>query len=129
MRLLKLDKNIIEKIDHEIFRINKLFDSGKPLLDLCKLKEPDFVEASAAGSFLQSLYNGIESIILLIFKSLKENIPNDIHWHKNYLKKHLKQMRKGLQYLKLNIKSNLLNIFLFGIILDIHTAMKLIGIG
>jgi hypothetical protein len=74
-----------EKIEHEIYRINKLFDSGKPLLDLCKTKEPDFIEASAAGSFLQSFYNGIEGIILLIFKNIDENIPNDLHWHKKLL--------------------------------------------
>ena len=77
-----MDDKIREKIEHEILRINKLFDSGKPLLDLCKIKIPDFVEASAAGSFLQSFYNGIESIILLIFKSVKEKIPNDLQWHK-----------------------------------------------
>ena len=52
-----MDDKIKEKIEHEIFRINKLFDNGKPLLDLCKIKEPDFLEASAAGSFLQSFYN------------------------------------------------------------------------
>jgi hypothetical protein len=82
-----LDEKLKEKIEHEIFRINKLFDSGSPLLNLCKLKEPDFVEASAAGSFLQSFYNGIESIIMLIFKTLKENIPNDLYWHKKLFEK------------------------------------------
>ena len=77
-----MDNKLKEKIEYEIIRINQLFDSGKPLLDLCKIKEPDFIEASAAGSFLQSFYNGNESIILLIFKALNENIPNDFHWHK-----------------------------------------------
>ena len=80
-----MDNFLKEKIEHEIYRINKLFNSGKPLLDLCKIKEPDFVEASAAGSFLQSFYNGVESIILLIFKNIGENIPNDLHWHKKLL--------------------------------------------
>jgi hypothetical protein len=87
VRLLKLDDKLREKIEHEILRINKLFDSGKPLLDLCKFKELDFIEASAAGSFLQSFYNGIESIILLIFKAIKEDIPNDIHWHRKLFEK------------------------------------------
>ena len=82
-----MDDKLKEKIEHEIFRINKLFDSGKPLLDLCKLKEPDFIEASAAGSFLQSFYNGIESVVLLIFKAIKEEIPNDIHWHRKLFEK------------------------------------------
>jgi len=40
-----LDNFLKEKIEYEIARINKLFDSGKPLLDLCKIKEPDFIEA------------------------------------------------------------------------------------
>ena len=48
-----MDNKLKEKIEHEVLRLNKLFNSGKPLLDLCKVKEPDFVEASAAGSFLQ----------------------------------------------------------------------------
>ena len=82
-----MENKLKEKIEHEIFRVNKLFDSGKPLLDLYKIKEPDFIEASAAGSFLQSFYNGIESIILIIFKTTKENIPNDFNWHKKLFEK------------------------------------------
>ena len=82
MRLQKLDNTTRKKTEHEISRINKLFASGKPLLDLCRLREPDFVEASAAGSFLQSFYNGVESIILLLFKGIGEKIPVDLQWHK-----------------------------------------------
>jgi hypothetical protein len=82
-----LDNFLKEKLEHEIHRIDKLFDNGKLLLDLCKTKEPDFVEASATGSFLQSFYNGIESIIMLIFKNIGESIPNDLHWHKKLLEK------------------------------------------
>jgi hypothetical protein len=52
-----LDNNLKEKIIiYEVSRINNLFDSGKPLLDLCKLKEPDFIESSAAALFLHSFY-------------------------------------------------------------------------
>jgi hypothetical protein len=82
-----LNDNLKEKIENEIARINKLFDSGKPLLDLCRLKEPDFIESSAAALFLHSFYNGIESIILLIFKNMEENIPNNLQWHKELLEK------------------------------------------
>ena len=82
-----MNSNLKEKIEYEVLRINKLFDSGKPLLDLCKLREPDFVEASATGAFLQSFYNGIEGIVLLIFKSIGENIPNDLQWHKKLFEK------------------------------------------
>jgi len=86
MRLKKLDNKIKEKIDYEISKINKLLSEGKPLIDLCKKnKELDFIYKSAAGSFLHSFYNGIESIILLILKSMPENIPNDTQWHKKLL--------------------------------------------
>ena len=82
-----MDNNLREKIEHEVLQINKLFDSGKPLLDLCRIKEPDFVEAAAAGSFLHSFYNGIEGIVMLIFKSIGESVPNDLHWHKKVFEK------------------------------------------
>ena len=102
-----MDNTIKEKIEHEIFRINRLFDSGKPLLDLCKIKEPDFIEASAAGSFLQSFYNGIESIILLIFKSIGENIPNDFHWHKKLLEQTFIASEKRAKIFKNEYKEKL----------------------
>jgi hypothetical protein len=89
-----LDKNIKEKIEYEISQINKLFSEGKPLLDLCKYKELDFIEKSAAGSFLHSFYNGIENLILMIFKSIPENIPNDTHWHKRLLDKSFESTEK-----------------------------------
>ena len=89
-----MDDNIREKIENEIAQINKLFDTGKPLLALCKLKEPDFVEVSAAALLLQSFYNGIECIILLIFKGLEEKIPNDVHWHKKLLEKSFEDNEK-----------------------------------
>ncbi|WP_010258099.1 hypothetical protein [Treponema primitia] len=83
-----------EKIEHEISRINKLFDKTKPLVDLCKIKEPDYIEASAAALFLHSLYNGIESIILLILKNIGEPIPNDFQWHKTLFEKTYEQNAK-----------------------------------
>jgi hypothetical protein len=82
-----LDNNLKEKIEYEISRINNLFDSGKPLLDLCRLKEPDFIESSAAALFLHSFYNGIESIVLMILKNIGEDIPNSFQWHKELFEK------------------------------------------
>jgi hypothetical protein len=51
-------------------------------LDLCKIREPDFIEITATAQILHSFYNGVESIIILFFKSLGEKLPNDTHWHK-----------------------------------------------
>ena len=108
-----MDDKLKEKIEHEILRINKLFDSGKPLLDLCKLKEPDFIEASAAGSFLQSFYNGIESIVLLIFKTIKEEIPNDIHWHRKLFEKTFETNEKRTAIFQNNYKEQFIEYLSF----------------
>jgi hypothetical protein len=77
-----LDNIVKEKIQHEISRIENLLDHAKPLLDLCKLKEPDFVEITATAQILHSFYNGVESVVILFLKSIKEKLPNDISWHK-----------------------------------------------
>jgi hypothetical protein len=46
-----LDNSTKEKIEHEISRIEKLLADAKPLLDLCKLREPDFIEITAAAQY------------------------------------------------------------------------------
>ncbi|MDR1963315.1 MAG: hypothetical protein LBQ50_06015 [Planctomycetaceae bacterium] len=77
-----MDNNVKEKIEYEISRIEKLINDAKPLLDLCKLKEPDFVEITASAQILHSFYNGVESVVVLFLKSIDEKIPNDSRWHK-----------------------------------------------
>jgi hypothetical protein len=56
-----LDSGIIQKITFEINQIDQLINESKPLFDLCKLKEPDFVERCGIALILQSFYNGIET--------------------------------------------------------------------
>ncbi|MDR1451687.1 MAG: hypothetical protein LBI57_05080, partial [Helicobacteraceae bacterium] len=63
-------------------RIEKLLNDAKPLLDLCKIKTPDFVEITAAAQILHSFYNGIESVVILFLKTINEKVPNDGRWHK-----------------------------------------------
>ena len=77
-----MDEIVKIKIEHEISRIEKLFNDVKPLLDLCKIKEPDIIEMTATAQVLHSFYNGVESIIVLFFKYKNEKLPNDIKWHK-----------------------------------------------
>ena len=79
---MKLDNNLREKIEHEISRIEKLLTDAKPLLDLCKQKEPDFIEITATAQILHSFYNGVESVVILFLKSINEKAPNDSKWHK-----------------------------------------------
>ena len=82
-----MDENSVKKITFEISQIDKLLLEGKPLLDLCKLKEPDFIEKSAAGLLVHSFYNGIENILLLIIKDKDKELPNGQKWHQELLDK------------------------------------------
>jgi hypothetical protein len=89
-----LDNNLKEKIVYEIARIDNLFNNGKPLFDLCRVKEPDFIESSAAALLLHSFYNGIESIVLMILKNIGEDIPNSFQWHKELFEKTFEMTEK-----------------------------------
>jgi hypothetical protein len=82
-----LDEKLKIKVLFEISQMDKLLDSHKPLLDLCKLKTPDLIEMSAAAMFLHSFYNGIENILKLIIKFYDNKLPNDIKWHMELLEK------------------------------------------
>lgn len=77
-----MDDSVKVKIEHEISRIDRLLNDAKPLLDLCKLKEPDFIEITATAQILHSFYNGVESVVMLILKDANEKLPNDGRWHK-----------------------------------------------
>jgi uncharacterized protein (UPF0332 family) len=104
---LKLDNNVKEKIEHEISRIEKLLNDAKPLLDLCKLKEPDFVEITATAQILHSFYNGVESVVILFLKSIHEKIPNDSRWHKTLFENMFGQNSKNVIVLRNDIKEQM----------------------
>ena len=76
-----MDEKLKIKIEFEISQIDKLLNDSKPLLDLCRLKTPDFIEMSAAALILHSFYNGIENILRFIIKFYDTNLPNDTKWH------------------------------------------------
>jgi hypothetical protein len=82
-----LDNGLKAKIVFEISQIDKLLHDSKPLLNLCKLKTPDFIEMSAAALILHSFYNGIENILVLIFKYYDEQLPKSSKWHMELLDK------------------------------------------
>jgi hypothetical protein len=105
--LFKLDKNIKIKIEHEISRIEKQISDAKPLLDLCKIKEPDFIEITATAQVLHSFYNGVESVILLFFKNSEEKLPNDIHWHKTLFEMAFGKNSKNIRIFNDDIKEKL----------------------
>jgi len=44
-----LNNALKTKLLFEISQIDKLLNESSPLIDLCKLKEPDFIEISACA--------------------------------------------------------------------------------
>jgi len=108
-----LDEAVKTKIQHEISRIDKLLGDVKPLLDLCKIKEPDIIEMSAAAQVLHSFYNGIESIIVLLFKYMNEKLPNDLRWHKTLLEMALGANSQNINIFNNDIKKKLDNYLSF----------------
>ncbi|MHB9291191.1 hypothetical protein Holit_00263 [Hollandina sp. SP2] len=108
-----MDEIIKIKIKHEISRIEKLFNDAKPLLDLCKTKEPDIIEITAAAQVLHSFYNGVESIIVLFFKYKNEKLPNDIKWHKTLFEMDFGNNPKNIKIIDDVIKKKLEQYLLF----------------
>ena len=82
-----MDNGLKSKVLYEISQLDKLIGDAKPLFDLCKLREPDFIEISAAALVLHSFYNGIENILILIIKHYEGNLPNSNKWHMELLDK------------------------------------------
>ena len=85
MRWLNLDSGLRAKVLFEISQIDKLLNDSKPLLDLCKLKVPDFIEISACAMVLHSFYNGIEKILVLLSKHYDGHLPGGYKWHTELL--------------------------------------------
>jgi hypothetical protein len=106
-----LDNSTKAKILYEISRIDKLLIDSSPIINLCKIKEPDYIEITAMAQILHSFYNGIESIIVLILKNINEKIPNDYKWHKTILEISFGQNTRNIKIFRDEIKK-LLNDYL-----------------
>jgi hypothetical protein len=108
-----LDESVKIKIEHEISRIEKSLGDVKPLLDLCKIRLPDIIEMTAAAQVLHSFYNGVESVIVLLFKYLNENLPNDFKWHKTLFEMAVGNNSKNIKIIRDDIKKKLEKYLLF----------------
>jgi hypothetical protein len=102
-----LDNAIVQKILFEIEQIDELINSSSPLFDLCKIKEPDFVERCGIALILHSFYNGLENIMLLIIRNKDENLPNGIKWHKDLFSKSFEKTESRTQILRYELKEPL----------------------
>jgi hypothetical protein len=103
-----LDENTRRKILFEISQIDEVIESTKPLRDLCKMRVPDIIEKSAVALLLQSFYNGIESILIIIIKYFDGKLPNGDKWHKELLEKAFEESERHGPIFQNKIK-NVLN--------------------
>ena len=98
-----MDNIITKKILFEIDQIEEHINASSPLFDLCKIKEPDYVEKCGISMILHSFYNGIENILLLIVKNKDSNLPNGIRWHKELLSKAFEKTGNRTEILRLGL--------------------------
>ena len=59
-----------ENIRREILMIDDTVECAKILLQKCRLQTPDIYDTLAAGSLLQTYYNGLENIFKMINSNL-----------------------------------------------------------
>jgi hypothetical protein len=95
-----LDSAITQKILLEIEQIDELIDESSLLFDLCKIREPNFVERCGIALILHSFYNGIENIISMIIKNKDSVLPNGIKWHKELFVKAFEKTENRSQVFK-----------------------------
>jgi len=80
-----LDNELSDELLLEISQVDRLLDESKPLFDSCKQKTPGYTEMAACAMILQSFYNGIEKMLILIFQHYDGQLPKDCNWHKKLL--------------------------------------------
>lgn len=61
--------------------IRKELDDTAPLFRMLASKEPDTIEIRAAGSILQSIYNGMEAVLFLFLD--KAEVQESSSWHRD----------------------------------------------
>ena len=80
-----MDDIIKKKIEFEITQLDEHLAKSSILVQKCKQQEPDYIELCAIGSILQSFYNGLENILIVISKNIDGITPNQGKWHSELL--------------------------------------------
>ena len=100
-----MDSVITQKILFEIEQIDELITDSIPVFNLCKIREPDFVEKCGIALILHSFYNGIENILSLIIKNRDLVLPSGIKWHKELFIKAFEKTENRSQIFREEIKN------------------------
>lgn len=82
-----MSSDLRQDIFDSIEDINDLLTTYEELFSKVKQEKPDVVELAALGSVLQSFYNGVEGIFILVAKQIDRQMPSDNAWHQTLLNK------------------------------------------
>ena len=82
-----MDKITIKRVKHEISLIDEMIIASTPLLEIAKLREPDYSEKCGIAYNIHSFYYGIEKILLLILIEEDKLTIDEAKWHKAVLSK------------------------------------------
>ena len=74
-----------EQLEVEQAQLRQLFEVHRPLLEKCRIQEPDAIELSALGAFLHSFYTGIENLFRRVTLELGSRMPQGEAWHQRIL--------------------------------------------
>ena len=102
-----MDSINTQKILFKISQIDDHINASSPLFDLCKIKEPDYVEKCGIAMILHSFYNGIENILLLVIKNKDSNLPNGARWHKELLNKAFEKTENRTEIFRAELENSL----------------------
>lgn len=99
----------IDDIEHEIQMIDENVKCALLLLGKCKAKRPDVYDALAAGSLLQTYYNGIENIFKLINKNFDQTEITGRNTHTELFMSMFSETKKRKPVLTEEVKAGLKN--------------------
>jgi len=92
-----LHEKVIEDIESEIKRIEKLIGNYAPLLKRVKTEKPDFIELGSLAMLLHSFYNGLENVFTRVAKEIDGKMPKEEAWHSQLLEQMTKPTGKRTQ--------------------------------
>jgi hypothetical protein len=96
-------KKVVEDIETEIKRIEKLIENYAPLLKKVKTEKPNFVQLGSLAMLLHSFYDGLENVFIRIAKEIDEKMPKGEAWHSQLLEQMTKPIGKRTQAVLSNV--------------------------
>ncbi|MCL2063652.1 MAG: hypothetical protein FWG98_04705 [Candidatus Cloacimonetes bacterium] len=102
-----MNNDTFHAINKEISRLEQLLNVAKPFLESCNYREKDFELLSTASMTIQSFYNGVESISLLLLKLIGDSIQKDIKWHRTLFEAMFGNNSKKISFIRIDLRMSM----------------------